>query len=103
MATRIAVEMNDSIRYKLRMMGVPIDGPTNSFCDNKSAVTNATLPHSTLSKMHNGIAYHKVRESVASKAIRITHEKGQNNLSDVLTKFLGAALFRKCIQCILYR
>jgi hypothetical protein len=34
-ALRITVEMNEVLRYKLRMMGVPIIGPTNGFCDNK--------------------------------------------------------------------
>ena len=102
-AARIAIEMNDAIRYKLRMMGIALDGPTNCFCDNQSVVTNATIPHSTLNKKHNAIAYHKVRESVASQAVRIAHEKDENNLSDVLTKFLGPTLFRKCIECILFR
>ena len=93
MGTKIAVKMNESIKYKLRMVGIPIDGPTNGFCDNKSVITNATQPHSTLTKKHNAIAYHKVRESVASKAIRIAHERGQSNLSDMLTKFIGSNPF----------
>jgi hypothetical protein len=102
-ALKIAVEMNEAIRYKLRMLGVEIGGPTNAFCDNKSVVTNLVLPQSTLSKKHNSIAYHKVRESVASEAIRIAHEKGDDNLSDVLTKFLPAPKFKACVQCILTR
>jgi hypothetical protein len=100
-ALKIAVEMNEALRYKLRMMGIPIDGETNCFCDNKSVVNNATIPQSTLHKKHNFVAYHKVRESVAMRAIRIAHEKGQHNLSDVLTKFLAAPNFKKCVQCIL--
>jgi capsule polysaccharide modification protein KpsS len=91
-ALKIAAEMNEALRYKLRMMGVEVDGPTNCFCDNKSVVTN---------KKNNFIAYHKVRESVASESIRIAHEKGTNNLADMLTKFLPAPTFKKCVQCIL--
>ena len=53
------------------MMGVPIDGPTSDFCDNKSVVTNETLPHSTLTKKHYAISYHRVRESVTSGAIKL--------------------------------
>ena len=30
------VEMAEALRYKLRIFGVPIDGPTSIFCDNKS-------------------------------------------------------------------
>ena len=103
-ALRIAGEMNETLRYKLRIMGIPLNGPTNCFCDNKSVVTNSIVPHSTLTKKHNFVAYHKVRESVASEAIRIAHEKGKHNLSDVLTKFLPAPGFKKCaVQCILTR
>ena len=102
-ALRIAVEMNEALRYKLRMMGIPILGETNCFCDNQSVVTNSVLPQSTLAKKHNSVAYHKVRESVAMGAVRIAHEKGKFNLSDCLTKFLPAPSFRRCIQCILWR
>jgi hypothetical protein len=101
-ALKIAVEMNEALRYKLRMMGIPIVGPTNCFCDNKSVVTNATIPHQSWQK-HNMIAYHKVRESVASQAVQIAHEPGKFNLSDCLTKFLKPPDFKRCIQCILMR
>ena len=37
-ALRIAIEMIEGLRYKLRMMGVPIDGPTSVFCDDDSIV-----------------------------------------------------------------
>jgi hypothetical protein len=102
-ALKIAVEMNEALQYKLRMMGIPIDGETNGFCDNKSVVTNSIIPQSTLTKKHNFIAYHKVREAVAARAIRIAHEPGKSNLSDVLTKFLPGPAFKRCVQCILMR
>ena len=100
---KIATEMNEGLRYKLRMMGVPIEGPTNCFYDNQSVVGNVSLPESTLQKKHNSIAYHKVREAVAQNTQRVTHEKVINNLSDALTKFLGPKKFRNNIQCILWR
>jgi hypothetical protein len=93
---RIAVEMNEALRYKLRMFGIGIDGPTNGFCDNNSVVQNVTRPESTIQKKHNAIAYHKVREAVACKAIRIKHEPGKANLSDVLTKFLPGPAHKWC-------
>jgi len=31
----ICVEMIEALRYKLRMFGIPIDGPANVFGDNK--------------------------------------------------------------------
>jgi hypothetical protein len=33
-------ELIECLRYKLRMMGLELDGPANVFCDNKSVVTN---------------------------------------------------------------
>jgi hypothetical protein len=33
-AARIAVELIEGLRYKLCMFGVPIEGPTNVYCDN---------------------------------------------------------------------
>jgi hypothetical protein len=102
-ALKIEVEMNESLGYKLRLMGVLIDGPTNAFCDNQSVVTNSVVPQSTLMKKRNSIAYHKTREAVAAEAIRIAHKRGQYNLSDVLTKFLPRPAFKRCVQCILTR
>jgi hypothetical protein len=46
---------------KLRMMGVPVKGPANVFCDNQSVFKNCSFPESTLKKKHNAIAYHRVR------------------------------------------
>ena len=102
-ALRIAIEKNEALRYKLRMMGIPIESATNCFCDNKSVVINSTVPQSTLSKKHNSIAYHKVRESVAMEAVRIAHESGKMNMSDCLTKFLHNPSFKWCVQCMLMK
>jgi hypothetical protein len=45
---RIAVELIESIRYKLRMFGIPIQGAANVYCDNASVVVNSQMPESTL-------------------------------------------------------
>jgi hypothetical protein len=36
------------LRYKIRMMGIPLSGPTYIYGDNKSQVTNLSRPESTL-------------------------------------------------------
>ena len=90
-AMRIAVELVESLRYKLRMFGVPIEGPTNVFCDNEAVTKNVINPESTLKKKHNSIAYHRAREAVAAGTIRVTKEDGKTNLADVLTKPLPQA------------
>jgi hypothetical protein len=85
-AMRISVELVEALRYKLRMFGIPIEGPTNVYCDNEAVTKNAIYPESTLKKKHNAIAYHRTREAVAAGTIRVTKEDGKTNLADVLTK-----------------
>jgi hypothetical protein len=101
-AMRIAVEMIEALRYKLRMFGIPIDGPANVFCDNKSVVTNSTIPDSTLKKKHNSIAYHRVREAVASGTLRIAKVLSKSNNADLLTKPLPGPELRSMIGSILW-
>jgi hypothetical protein len=57
--------MIEGLRYKLHMMGIPIDGPASVFCDN-----NSVVPESQLKKKHNAIAYHRTREACAAETIR---------------------------------
>jgi len=90
-AMRIAVELIEALQYKLRMFGIPLDGPTNVFCDNEVVTKNATIPESTLKKKHNSIAYHRAREAVAAETIQVAKEDGSTNLADVLTKLLPQA------------
>ncbi len=37
-AMRIPIKMIEGLPYKLRMMGVPLDGPCNVVCDNNAVV-----------------------------------------------------------------
>jgi len=101
-ALKTAVELIEAVRYKLRMFGIPIDGPANVLCDNEAVVKNSSVPESTLKKKHNSIAYHRVREAVAAGTIRIAKESTETNLADVLTKPLAGERLRSLIQFILY-
>ena len=76
------------MRYKLRMMGVPIQGPGRIFCDNEAVYKNASMADSVLRKKHNSIAYHRVRECVAADICYIIKEETGSNLADILTKSL---------------
>jgi hypothetical protein len=84
------------------MFGVPIDGPTNIFCDNKSVVTNCSVPESTLKKKHNAIAYHRVREAVAAGTLRIANVQSKSNNADILTKPLPGPDLRALVSNILW-
>jgi hypothetical protein len=41
-AMRQVIDLIEGLRYKLRMMGVPIDEATKVFCDNEAVVTTST-------------------------------------------------------------
>jgi len=56
------------------------------FGDNKSVVTSSTVPHSLLSKRHNALAYHQVREAVAAKIVIFNWINSNKNLADLLSK-----------------
>jgi len=94
-ALRIAIDIVVEFRYKLRMMGIPLKGPSQVLCDNKGVVLNTTLPSSTLKKKHNAIAYHRVREAVAAQIVKISHIDGKENIADILTKATDGPTFRK--------
>jgi hypothetical protein len=92
-ALRIAVEMIEGLRYKLRMMGVEIDGPCTVLCDNRAVYLNSAHPESMLKKKHAAINYHRFREAVAADIIRLAWEDTKTNIADFLTKcLLGPAL-----------
>jgi hypothetical protein len=85
-----AVEMIEALRYKLRMFGVPIEGPTNVFCDNEAVCKNTTRPESTLTKKHHSIAYHRSQEAVAAGTFRVFKEDTLTNLANIFTKTMAA-------------
>ena len=101
-ALKLGVEMLRSLRYKLRMMGVPFDGPSQVICDNMSVVNNTTRPESTLNKKSLSIAYHYVRESVAMDILEVYYCKSGNNLADILTKSHPGPVRQRLAQQILF-
>ena len=88
-AMRQAIDLVKSLRYKLRMFGIPIDGPADVFCDNESVFKNVSRPESVLSKKQHSISYHSARESVASGVVRVAKEGTGTNLSNLFTKMMS--------------
>jgi hypothetical protein len=68
------------------MFGIPIKGPAYVYCDNQGVAKNASIPESVLSKKHNAINYHAVREAVAANILRVAKEDSTTNVADLLTK-----------------
>ena len=83
---KTATEQIMDMRYTLRYLGVPIKSKSYMFVDNRSVVTSATLPHSTLSKRHNILAFHRAREAIAAKIIDFHWIQSEYNLGDMLSK-----------------
>jgi hypothetical protein len=99
-AMRIAVERIKALRYKLRMFGIPIDGPTNVLGDNESVVNSASKVEARLNKKHNAICFHTVREALAAKWVRVGWEPTATNIADIFTKMLDTEQRRKLLKFI---
>ncbi len=90
------------LRYKIRMMGIPMSGPTYIYGDNKSQVTNSSRPESTLKKRCSSICYHAFCESVAMGETLLTHISTGDNLADFLSKTTSGAKHRKLVSGVVH-
>jgi hypothetical protein len=101
-AAKIATEQIMDLKYTLRMMGVPLDGPAWMFGDNQSVLTSANVPHSSLNKRHNALAYHRVREAISAKVLYFIYVPSKKNAADIFTKFLPWVDFWPLVQPLLF-
>ena len=81
----IATKMIEGLRYKLHIFRVPIDGPSDAFCDNQSVFTNVTIPSYVLNKKHNSICYHRVLEAHTAGTILVVWISGDYNKAGIGT------------------
>ena len=68
------------LRYKLRMLGIPVEGASYILGDNQSVLSNTTKPYSTLKKKSSSIASHYVREGAIKDECRTTYINTHFNL-----------------------
>jgi hypothetical protein len=101
-ALKIAKEMVSALRYKIRMFGIPLNRPGYIHCDNRGVVMNTTRPESTLTKKHQAINYHAVREAVAAGIIWVIKEDTLTNLADLFTKILPGPRRNQLLSRIVY-
>ena len=99
-ATKQAMEVSQGLRYKLRMMGIPIEGLTHMYGDNMSTIHNTQCPESQLKKESNSISYHAVREGGAMGELLTGHVKTDENPGDLLTKIVCGGQKRKNLELI---
>jgi hypothetical protein len=88
-AGRTCLDEAIAIRYELRMLGAPLDGPIWLFGDNKSMIESASEPsEGRLAKRHI-LSWHRLREKAAMKIVHYLHIESKENISDCLTKHLS--------------
>jgi hypothetical protein len=76
------------LQYKLRMMGIPCEGPACIHGDNQSVLASCGIPYSILKKKSQSITYHFVREGAARDEWRTSYVNTHDNEADLLTKLL---------------
>ena len=86
------------LRNTLRYLGVPIMTKAYMFGDNKSVVTSSTIPQSILSKRHNMLSYHRVREAIATKILEVHWCSSDQKRSDILSKHWKHAKVKDTIR-----
>ena len=96
------MEHLSGLRYKLRMMGVPLSGPFQIYGNNMSVIHNTQQPDSTLKKKNNSICYHALREAVAMGECLTTHILTKDNLSDMMTKVQYGPNKRGLVKELMY-
>ena len=102
-AMKQCTEYLRGLRYKLRMMGIPCEGPAFVYGDNQSVLANTTIPDSTLKKKSQSIAYHFVREGSARDEWRTAYVNTHLNPSDLLSKSLpGGEKRSRFVRMILH-
>ena len=103
-AMKTAVELVEGLRYKLRMMGVPLEGRCHIKADNMSVIHNCSSPTSQLKKKSNSIAFHYVRERCAGPkpVCAISYVNTQENLADMLTKSQPGPVRERLAERVLY-
>ena len=79
----------------LRMLGVPVDGPSLMLGDNNSMVLNTSVQSSVLKKKHHACAYNQVREAIAGGIVNFVHIRSETNFADMLSKPLATFFPRK--------
>jgi hypothetical protein len=102
-AMKHGIETVRGIRYKLRMMGVKLSGPTYVYGDNMSVIHNTQKPESTLKKKSNSICYHAIRESVAMGETLTGHIPSKENPADLATKIIPSGQLRESLVSMMLR
>ena len=103
LAMKHCCEYVQGLRYKIRMMGIPMTHNAFIYGDNQSVLWNTTCPDSILRKKHYGCYYHYLREGCAAETWKTSYMTTSWNPSDILTKCIpaGENRYRK-VRFVMY-
>ena len=102
-AVKVGMETLRGLRCKLRMMGVPLAGPSFVYGDNMSVTHNTQRPESALKKKSDSMCCHAAREAVAMGECLTRHVSTSKNPSDLCTKVIPGGQKRDdLIRMIIY-
>ncbi len=90
------------LRYKLRVTGIGISGPSYIYGNNMSVIYNTQRPEPMLKKKSNSICYHTIRESVVMGESLTGHIGTNEIVSDLATKVLYGQKRQFMISQLLY-
>ena len=97
-----AVKQIINLRLTLRYLGVPVEGPTHVFGDNKTMVDASSLPHARLHKCHTVLSFHWVREVAAARILKMFYLPGPQNPANILSKHWGYTQVWSLLQPLLF-
>ena len=86
-----------SLRYKLRIIGEPIEGAAIFFYGNEYVYKNASFDESQLKKKFQAICFHQASECMAFDIIIVHNIYSSENIDDLLKNSLPGW---KCVQLI---
>ena len=101
---RTTAEMVEGLRYKLRVLGVPTDGPCDVFCDNAWVVPSASRPEDpSLRNKHCSYAYHKAKDWIAAGMNLNCLWRWQDQHCFLLTNIVIGTVLQFLVGCWMWR
>ena len=82
-----------ALRSTLQELGIPVDGPSDLFCDNTGAISFAKDGGQYSKMKHINLREHFLRELTQNGEIAPAHINTAINPADIFTKALGPVKF----------
>ena len=101
MAMKQAADYIRGFRYKLRMIGIPVEESSYMYSDNQSVLAGSTRPESTLKKKAQSIDFHFIWEGCAADEWHTTYINTSENISYLMKKPLSGEKWWQLIRMLL--